>query len=138
MPLSVPSPTYIICRAAGRFWPRCQIISLQAARLVKSVYLPSHSDVMCQRCKGPRVLLRPPSQHSLQPCFHQNAFPSWAWHRSAVQEPQKPRAGNQTPRGEAAAAGDGVPHRGKTNPNISGLFKISPAYIYSSARGCSD
>lgn len=40
--------------------------------------------------------------------------------------------------GETAAAGDGAPHRGKTNLNISGLFKISRSCIYSSASGCSD
>lgn len=47
--------------------------------------------------------------------------------------------GGKRQRRETAAAGDGAPRRGKTNLNISGLFKISlPSYIYSSARGCSD
>lgn len=50
--LSAKTHVKIICRAAGLFLPPCQIISALAAQLVKSVFLPSHSYVMCEHPKA--------------------------------------------------------------------------------------
>lgn len=53
-----------MCHAARLFMSPCQVITVLAAQLIKSLYLPPHSYVMCQRWKAPCPF---PPQPSLPP-----------------------------------------------------------------------